>query len=123
MADTPLWRQPINGAERALGPHVEALVRSEEFAIAVGLAMRARKAVEHRIARSSSGVLHRLNLPAATDVTRILQEIGRLNREVSELKVQLSRQEKAAPEPGGPTKPATTRTRRAKSSGDDPRPR
>ena len=34
-------------------------------------------------------VLHRLNLPAGTDVTRILNEIGQLRRQVHELTVEL----------------------------------
>ena len=52
-------------------------------------------------------VLHRLNLPAGTDVTRILNEIGQLRRQVHDLTVELddTRAELAAATPAPkPTK-------------------
>ena len=64
-------------------------MQSEQFAVAVGLAARVQRAVEGEMARSTRRVLHRLNLPAGTDVSRILNEIGQLRVQVRELSTEL----------------------------------
>jgi hypothetical protein len=87
--DTPPWRQGFDAVERELAPRLEALVRSEQFAVAVGLATRVQRAVESELARNTRRVLHRLNLPAGTDVARILHEIGQLRVQVRELTDEL----------------------------------
>ena len=86
--DTPSWRQGFDAVERQLSPLLEALVQSEQFAVAVGLAARVQRAVRGELARNTRRVLHRLNLPAGTDVTRILNELGQL-RQVRELSAEL----------------------------------
>ena len=40
MADQPSWRQGFDALEQQLSPRLEALVQSEQFAVAVGLAAR-----------------------------------------------------------------------------------
>jgi hypothetical protein len=89
MPDQPVWRQQFDAVERELSPRLEALVRSEQFAVAVGLAARVQRAVESELARGTRRVLHRLNLPAGTDVTRILNELGQLRIQVRELTAEL----------------------------------
>ena len=64
-------------------------MQSEQFAVAVGLAARVQRAVEGELARTTRRVLHRLNLPAGTDVSRILNEIGQLRVQVRELTAEL----------------------------------
>ena len=39
----PLWRQVFDGAERAVAPRAERLVRTSSFALGVGLVRRARR--------------------------------------------------------------------------------
>ncbi len=87
--ETSPWRQSYDAVEREIAPRVDALVRSEGFAVAVGLAARAQRLVQDGASRSSRRLLHRLNLPAGSDVTRILNEIGQLKRQVRELTAQL----------------------------------
>ena len=58
--------------------------------MAVGLAARVQRMVESEVARTTRRVLHRLNLPAGTDVTRILNEIGQLRLQVRELTAELA---------------------------------
>ena len=89
-------------------------MQSEQFAVAVGLAARVQRAVEGEMARTTRRVLHRLNLPAGTDVSRILNELGQLRVQVRELSDELeeARAELAA-RPGGPAQPATAPGRRA----------
>ncbi len=89
MADQPSWRQGFDAVEKQLSPRLEGLVQSEQFAVAVGLAARAQRAVEGELARTTRRVLHRLNLPAGTDVSRILNEIGQLRVQVRELSAEL----------------------------------
>jgi hypothetical protein len=87
--ETPPWRQGFDALERQLSPRLEALVQSEQFAVAVGLAARVQRALSEQATTSTRRVLHGLNLPAGTDVSRILNELGQLKRQVRELSTQL----------------------------------
>ena len=51
MADQPSWRQGFDALEKQLSPRLEALVQSEQFAVAVGLAARVQRAVEGEMSR------------------------------------------------------------------------
>jgi hypothetical protein len=89
VADQPLWRQAFDAAEKAVAPQLEALLRDERFAIVAGLVANAQRDLERRSEQATRRVLHRMNLPAGSDVTRLLQEIGALQREVHQLRRQL----------------------------------
>ena len=89
MADQPSWRQGFDALEQQLSPRLEALVQSEQFAVAVGLMARVQRAVEGEMSRRTRQLLHRVNLPAGTDVSRILNEIGQLRVQVRELSAEL----------------------------------
>jgi hypothetical protein len=113
MSDgAPAWRQGFDAVERELTPRLEALVRSEPFAVAVGLVTRAQRIVEDEMSRRTRRMLHRWNLPAGTDVNRILHEIGQLRVQVRELSAELeaTRAELAD------AQPAATRRRPRKAS-------
>lgn len=112
MADTPSWRQGYDVVERQVGPRLEQLMRSEQFAVAVGLMARVQRTVEAESGRMTRRVLHRLNLPAGTDVSRILNEIGQLRRQVHDLTVELE---------DAKTEVATTPTTRTPASARTPR--
>ena len=109
MADQPSWRQGFDALEQQLSPRLEALVQSEQFAVAVGLAARVQRAVEGEMARATRRVLHRLNLPAGTDVSRILNELGQLRVQVRELSSELD--EARAELAGRPPAPVAAITR------------
>jgi hypothetical protein len=105
MSDgAPAWRQGFDAVERELAPRLEALVRSEPFAVAVGLVTRGQRIVEGEMARATRRMLHRFNLPAGTDVSRILHEIGQLRVQVRELTAELeaARAELATAAPAAP---------------------
>jgi hypothetical protein len=104
MSDAPTWRQGFDAVERQLTPRLEAVVRSEPFAVAVGLVTRAQRVVEDEMSRATRRMLHRWNLPAATDVSRILHEIGQLRVQVRELTAELeaTRAELADAQPAAP---------------------
>lgn len=117
MADQPTWRQGFDALEQQLSPRLESLLRSEQFAVAVGLAARVQRTVEGQLATTTRRVLHRLNLPAGTDVSRILNELGQLRVQVRQLSAELedARAELAgrAPAAVAPIRPAATPTTRA----------
>ena len=85
----PLWRQGYDAVESSFGPQLEQLVASDRFAQAVGVVSQLRRDLEQRASRTTRHVLHRFNLPAATDVTRLLNEIGELKKQVRQLSEQL----------------------------------
>ena len=71
--------------------------------------------MQKQAARSTRRLLHSLNLPAGTDVSRLLAEIGELKKQVRQLSQQL---EKATAE----ARTAQTRTPKASSSSRSPAP-
>lgn len=127
MADQPTWRQGFDALEQQLSPRLEALLRSEQFAVAVGLAARVQRTVEGELSKTTRRVLHRLNLPAGSDVSRILNEIGQLRVQVRALSAELddARAELASRPPAdvapirrsAATKRAPARKRAAKRAG------
>jgi hypothetical protein len=86
--DRPLWRQGYDVIERQIGPRLDEVIRSEQFAIAIGLIQQGRRSLQQRAERTSRRMLHLANLPAASDVSRLLAEIGELQRQVRELEKQ-----------------------------------
>jgi hypothetical protein len=114
----PPWRQGFDAVERQVTPRLETLVQSEQFAVAVGLAARVQRAVEGELARTTRRVLHRLNLPAGTDVSRILNEIGQLRVQVRELTAELedAKAELVEREPAPVVRPAPVKRRARKAS-------
>jgi hypothetical protein len=88
--DRPLWRQAFDAVDGAVGPRLTELINSEGFAIAVGLMSRAQSEVRRRSERTTRRMLHLWNLPAGSDVTRLLNEIGALQQQVRDLTRQLN---------------------------------
>jgi hypothetical protein len=117
VADVPIWRQGYDAFERELGPRLETLVRSEAFAVAVGLVARVQRAVQQEASRATRRVLHQLNLPAGSDVSRILNELGQLRRQVRELSAELEETRAALVDGARPA------ARRATAARAAPRPR
>ena len=83
--------------EQAVGPQLKTVVSSEPFAVAVGLVARAQKTAQRQAERNTRRLLHLWNLPAGSDVTRIIAEIGKLQREVRELSRQVDGLKKQDP--------------------------
>lgn len=112
----PVWRQVFDAWEGSVAPHINDLARNEDVATLIALQHRANDELGRRLQRASSRVLHLFNLPAGTDVTRLLRQIGHLEHEVRDLKNQLAdataAQESAAVVPAPeaePTEPSTVK--------------
>ncbi len=85
----PVWKQLFDAAERSIGTRVNDFARSENYAILVGLVARAQREAAERSERASRQWLHLANLPAGSDVNRLLAQIAKLEREVREMRKQL----------------------------------
>ncbi len=86
----PRWKQTFDRLDRALGPRVNEIMRSDEVASLMALAQRGRRELEQRSEQASRRALHWFNLPAGSDVNRLLTEIAHLEREVRDLRKQLA---------------------------------
>ncbi len=85
----PKWRQTFDSIEREVTPRLDSIIRSEQFAVATGLAAQMQRRIAKQAARNTRRVLHLFNLPAGTDVTRLLNEIGQLKAQVRSLSSQI----------------------------------
>src|SRR3954454_15746174 len=90
--DRPMWRQGFDAVEATVTPRLEGLVNSEPFHVATGLVASLQRNVQQRAERTMRRGLHLSNLPAGSDVTRILNEIGKLQRDVRELARRIDEQ-------------------------------
>lgn len=110
----PLWRQAYDTVEGAVGPALKTVVNSEQFAVAVGLLSKAQKTAQRRTEQQTRRLLHLWNLPAGSDVTRIIAEIGKLQAQMREISRQVNAMKEA--DNGGPDgnngAPRTRQTRR-----------
>jgi hypothetical protein len=89
MGQRPIWRSAYDVVERAVGPPIDRLLRSESFAVAVGLAQTVQRDVIRRTERISRRAWHMVNLPAGSDVNRLLTQMGSVERQVRELEKRL----------------------------------
>ena len=101
----PLWLQGFNAIERQIGPRLETVIQSEPFAVAVGLVANVQRTVQRQVTRSTRRWLHLWNLPAGTDVTRILNELGTLQREVHDLTKRIQDIDDSPKRPARPRSP------------------
>ena len=85
MADRPLWRQGFDAIERRVAGPVEGAVGSDLFADVVALGVRAQRGVQREVERRTRRVLHLVNVPTATDVRRVSEQLAELQRQVREL--------------------------------------
>ena len=92
----PLWKQVFDSVEARVAPVIDDLMKREDVLTAVVLAQRTRGEVDRRVERTSRRMLHLLNLPAGSDVNRLLAHIARLEREIGELRNELADRENAA---------------------------
>jgi hypothetical protein len=83
--DKPLWRRAYDTVERPLATRLEAGVQTEQFADVAALLVWSRAEVRRRTERITRHALHRVNLPAASDVALLRQQVSSLERSVRRL--------------------------------------
>ena len=79
---TPLWQRWVNGVDRIVAPPLEGVFRHEAFGLAAALSKRAGSDFKARTERLSRRGLHALNIPAASDINRLLAEIAYVERQL-----------------------------------------
>ena len=92
MSGKPAWRRGVDAVEGTLSPVAGNVVRNDTFSLSIAVAARARRGLMARTERMSRQALHLLNLPAGSDINRLLRSISSLEREVRELAKQVDRQ-------------------------------
>ena len=89
MSGKPLWLKAVYRVERAIGEPVEAAVRSETYFDLMTKATRTTKTVKRKVTGVSTRGLHLLNLPAGTDVSRLREQLARMERRINQLSEQV----------------------------------
>jgi hypothetical protein len=84
-ADQPLWLKLVIRIERAIGEPVESAVRSETYFELVSTASRVRRKATGAVEGVSRRALHVLNLPTASDMRRMRQQLARMERRLNQL--------------------------------------
>ena len=114
MSEAPMWKKLFDRLDATVGTRFNELVRSEDFMTVVALVQRGQREFNSRSEQMTRRILHSMNLPAGSDMNRLLVQIGNLEREVRELRKRLvdSERERSSPRPKGVTRSGTTsRTR------------
>jgi hypothetical protein len=110
MSSKPLWLKAVLRVERAVGKPVEAAVRSDTYFELVTKATRATGKVKRTVSGTSTKVLHKVNLPAGSDMQRMREQLLRMERRLNRLTEGIEELEDAAPEraPVGGSPPERT---------------
>jgi hypothetical protein len=95
-AGRPLWLKVVHGLERAIGEPVESAVRSDAYFDSVARATRLRARAIGAVEGVSRRCLHLCNLPAGTDLRRVREQLGRMERRLNEINDELSSLERPA---------------------------
>ena len=81
----PGWLRAVYRIERAIGQPLETVLHSDPYFDAVAELLRARHSYGHRLEAVSRRLLHLLNLPAGSDIRRLREQLGRVERRLTEL--------------------------------------
>jgi hypothetical protein len=103
----------IQRFERAIGEPIEAFVGSDSYFDLMTQAKRARSLVTRTFEDVWEEWLHLFNVPAATDVRRLKEQLGRVERQLNQIAKELADREEAEREA---SRPAATPTRRGAGS-------
>jgi hypothetical protein len=90
MAGQPLWLKAVYKVERAVGKRVEAAVRSDTYFDLVTSTQRSQRQARALAESVSRRCLHLLNLPAGSDVRRLREQLGRMDRRLSTIQKELA---------------------------------
>lgn len=95
----PLWVRLVHELERSIAAPVEAAVRSDEYFDLVAQLNRARAHVTKTVESISEEWLHLFNLPAATDLRRVREQLSRVERQLNKVAKTLGDSDEAKEEP------------------------
>lgn len=111
-------RDVYDRVERLAAPRAKDLTHSEEFAQTAAVVVGLNKAVRSRLNRVAAKAWHTLNLPAGTDVQRLRNQVGALDRQVRLMSLELERSRREAGRESGSAKSTGTGTGSGSSNGN-----
>jgi len=116
---TPAWLEFVQRFERAIGEPVESWVRSDSYFDLMTQMKRARERFTKEFEDYAEQWLHLFNLPAASDVRRLREQLSRLERTVERMSKELDdRGEPAPPPPPRKRAPAKPRPKTDGTGGE-----
>lgn len=92
MNEPPLWQRAVLAAQSRATPVLRSAVDRHEVAAGIGLLQAVRGVVVRTTEAPSRRLLHLLNLPAGSDVNRMLVQIASLERELREVRKRIEDQ-------------------------------
>jgi uncharacterized membrane protein YccC len=104
--ETPPWLDFVQRFERAIGEPVESWVRSDAYFDLMTQMNRARQRFTKGFEDYAEQWLHMFNLPAASDVRRLREQLSRLERTVERMSKELDDQAEPPPPPPRKRPPA-----------------
>ena len=111
--DTPFWLDAVQKFERAIGEPLEAFVRSDAYFDLMTQANRARARFTRLYERAGEEWLHFFNMPAASDIRRLREQLSRVERQLNQVAKEVADLEEERAEAAKPPRPRprTKRTR------------
>jgi hypothetical protein len=85
----PLWLRAVHRLERAIGEPLESALHSDTYFELVTEMLRARARTGRALEGVSRRLLHLVNLPAGSDIRRVREQLGRMERRLAELSKEL----------------------------------
>ncbi len=85
----PLWLRAVHRLERTIGEPIESALHSDTYFDLVTEMLRLRSRTERTLEGASRRMLHLLNLPAGSDIRRVREQLGRVERRLAELSKDL----------------------------------
>lgn len=85
----PLWLRAVYRLERAIGEPLESALHSDTYFDVVSELLRVRRVYGRRVEGVSGRLLHLLNLPAGSDIRRVREQLGRVERRLAQLSREL----------------------------------
>lgn len=89
----PLWRQAFDAVERPVAAAAESWVQSNSFMDLTALAFKVQRRMFAEAHRASEQWLHAWGMSSHADVTKLMKQIGSLERELRDLRRELDRRE------------------------------
>jgi hypothetical protein len=76
-------------AERAVGSRLEAAVQDDRFVDVLAVTAQVSVEMRRRLERATRRMLHAANLPAASDIKRLSEQIGGVDRRLRSLEQRI----------------------------------
>jgi hypothetical protein len=92
------WAETIRRLERAVGEPLETFVRSNTYFDLLAVARRAQGQLGAALEGAFETWLHTFNMPAATDIRRLREQLSRLERQVNRIEKELADRAEAVDE-------------------------